>query len=84
MEEEYIQQMCEDLIRVKPDLVIMEKGVSGNSTCHPLCGIHLSEINGVKFTAQEPGKNPTKTKKTHNSKLMQLLSNLALGFVSAF
>lgn len=38
MEEEYIQQMCEDLVRVKPDLVITEKGISGNSTRDPsLC-----------------------------------------------
>ncbi|NXJ15452.1 TCPG protein, partial [Odontophorus gujanensis] len=28
MEEEYIQQICEDLMRVKPDLVITEKGIS--------------------------------------------------------
>lgn len=35
MEEEYIQQMCEDLVRVKPDLVITEKGISGNNP--PLC-----------------------------------------------
>lgn len=32
MEEEYIQQICEDLMRVKPDLVITEKGISGNNT----------------------------------------------------
>lgn len=36
MEEEYIQQMCADLIRVKPDLVITEKGISGNE---PLVGV---------------------------------------------
>lgn len=29
MEEEYIQQICEDIIRLKPDLVFTEKGVSG-------------------------------------------------------
>lgn len=29
MEEEHIQQMCEDVIRVKPDLVFTEKGISG-------------------------------------------------------
>ena len=28
MEEEYIQQICNDIIKVKPDLVITEKGVS--------------------------------------------------------
>lgn len=37
MEEEYIQQICEDLMRVKPDLVITEKGISGNNTCVILC-----------------------------------------------
>lgn len=29
MEEEFIQQICEDIIRVKPDLVFTEKGISG-------------------------------------------------------
>lgn len=31
MEEEYIQQLCEDLIRLKPDVVITEKGISGGT-----------------------------------------------------
>lgn len=31
MEEEYIQQICEDIIRLKPDLVFTEKGISGTS-----------------------------------------------------
>lgn len=35
MEEEYIQQICEDLLRVKPDLVITEKGISGNGAAPP-------------------------------------------------
>jgi len=38
MEEEYVQQICEDLVRVKPDLVITEKGISGNNTCDPSLG----------------------------------------------
>lgn len=29
MEEEYVQQICEDIIRLKPDLVFTEKGISG-------------------------------------------------------
>lgn len=29
MEEEYIQQICEDIIRLKPDLLFTEKGISG-------------------------------------------------------
>lgn len=32
MEEEYIQQICEDIIRLKPDLVFTEKGISGTHT----------------------------------------------------
>ena len=28
MEEEEIKKMCEDILRVKPDVVITEKGVS--------------------------------------------------------
>ena len=31
MEEEYIQQLCEDIIQLKPDVVITEKGISGKS-----------------------------------------------------
>lgn len=34
MEEEYIQQICEDIIRIKPDLVFTEKGISGMSLTH--------------------------------------------------
>lgn len=41
MEEEYIQQICEDLMRVKPDLVITEKGISGNNAHDPsFCWVH--------------------------------------------
>ncbi len=28
MEEEYIKSICEDIIKMKPDLVITEKGIS--------------------------------------------------------
>ena len=28
LEEEYVQKLCEDIIRVKPDVVFTEKGVS--------------------------------------------------------
>lgn len=34
MEEEFIQQMCEHLIKVKPDLIITEKGISGKAHVH--------------------------------------------------
>lgn len=43
MEEEYIQQICEDIIRLKPDLVFTEKGISGTTaavTCPTR--VHLS------------------------------------------
>uniref|UniRef100_A0A668ULJ7 T-complex protein 1 subunit gamma n=1 Tax=Oreochromis aureus TaxID=47969 RepID=A0A668ULJ7_OREAU len=42
MEEEYIQQICEDIIRLKPDLLFTEKGISG--TCH----LQLSRESGGK------------------------------------
>lgn len=29
IEEEQVQKMCEDIIALKPDIVITEKGVSG-------------------------------------------------------
>lgn len=34
MEEEYIQQICEDIIRLKPDLIFTEKGISGTTHTH--------------------------------------------------
>lgn len=30
LEEDYVQRICNDIISLKPDLVITEKGVSGN------------------------------------------------------
>ncbi|ELW63942.1 T-complex protein 1 subunit gamma [Tupaia chinensis] len=53
MEEEYIQQLCEDIIQLKPDVVITEKGISdlaqhylmrANVTArgHDWCGTVLS------------------------------------------
>lgn len=32
IEEEYVQRLCEDIIRFKPDVVFTEKGVSGMLT----------------------------------------------------
>jgi hypothetical protein len=32
LEEEFIKQMCNEIIAVKPDLVFTEKGVSGTMT----------------------------------------------------
>ncbi|NXD02281.1 TCPG protein, partial [Certhia familiaris] len=49
MEEEYIQQMCEDLIRVKPDLVITEKGVSDLAQ-HYLMRANITAIRRVRKT----------------------------------
>jgi chaperonin GroEL (HSP60 family) len=39
MEEEYIQTICEDIIRLKPDLIFTEKGISGTKCAHTLCQI---------------------------------------------
>lgn len=39
MEEEYIQQICEDIIRLKPDLIFTEKGISGTQT-HTCSAVH--------------------------------------------
>lgn len=65
MEEEYIQQICEDLMRVKPDLVITEKGISGNNTCDPsLCRIHLNKVHAMLSAPFGTLKKKTKTK--HN------------------
>ena len=37
LEEEFIEKMCSEIIAVKPDLVITEKGVSGNTLPPSLC-----------------------------------------------
>ncbi|KAM6395148.1 T-complex protein 1 subunit gamma-like [Rhynochetos jubatus] len=49
MEEEYIQQICEDLMRVKPDLVITEKGISDLAQ-HYLMKANISAIRRVRKT----------------------------------
>uniref|UniRef100_A0AAY4C4I2 T-complex protein 1 subunit gamma n=1 Tax=Denticeps clupeoides TaxID=299321 RepID=A0AAY4C4I2_9TELE len=47
MEEEYIQQMCEDIIRLKPDLIFTEKGISDLAQ-HYLMKANISAIRRVK------------------------------------
>ncbi|XP_037738627.2 T-complex protein 1 subunit gamma [Chelonia mydas] len=49
MEEEYIQQICEDLIRVKPDLIITEKGISDLAQ-HYLMRANITAIRRVRKT----------------------------------
>ncbi|XP_075593016.1 T-complex protein 1 subunit gamma [Balearica regulorum gibbericeps] len=49
MEEEYIQQICEDLMRVKPDLVITEKGISDLAQ-HYLMRANITAIRRVRKT----------------------------------
>ena len=44
MEEEYIQQLCEDIIHLKPDVVITEKGISGRT--------HFLEESGCFYFPQ--------------------------------
>lgn len=49
IEEEYVQQMCADIIKLKPDLVITEKGVSDLAQ-HYLVKANISCIRRVKKT----------------------------------
>ncbi|KAG6929264.1 chaperonin containing TCP1 subunit 3 [Chelydra serpentina] len=49
MEEEYIQQICEDLIRVKPDLIVTEKGISDLAQ-HYLIRANITAIRRVRKT----------------------------------
>lgn len=49
MEEEFIQQMCEHLIRVKPDLIITEKGISDLAQ-HFLMRANITAIRRVRKT----------------------------------
>ena len=54
MEEEYIQHICEDIIRLKPDLLFTEKGISGTHTVthkHTVTHSHTqSHTNTVSHT----------------------------------
>lgn len=49
MEEEYVQQVCEDIIRLKPDLVFTEKGVSDLAQ-HYLMKANITAIRRVRKT----------------------------------
>ena len=44
LEEEYVQKICEDIIRVKPDVVFTEKGVSDLAQ-HYLIKVRWLELN---------------------------------------
>nr|KAF6290347.1 chaperonin containing TCP1 subunit 3 [Myotis myotis] len=46
MEEEYIQQLCEDIIHMKPDVVITEKGISDLAQ-HYLMRANITAIRRV-------------------------------------
>uniref|UniRef100_A0ABI7XFN8 T-complex protein 1 subunit gamma n=1 Tax=Felis catus TaxID=9685 RepID=A0ABI7XFN8_FELCA len=49
MEEEYIQQLCEDIIHLKPDVVITEKGISDLAQ-HYLMRANITAIRRVRKT----------------------------------
>ncbi|CAG0921340.1 unnamed protein product [Notodromas monacha] len=49
IEEEYIQKICEDIIRMKPDLVFTEKGVSDLAQ-HYLGKANISVVRRIKKT----------------------------------
>lgn len=49
MEEEYIQQICEDIIRLKPDVIFTEKGIS-DLTQHYLVKANITAIRRVRKT----------------------------------
>ncbi|XP_077320104.1 T-complex protein 1 subunit gamma [Lithobates pipiens] len=49
LEEEYIQQICEDIVRLKPDVVITEKGISDLAQ-HYLVKANITAIRRVRKT----------------------------------
>lgn len=49
MEEEYIQQICEDIVRVKPDVVFTEKGISDLAQ-HYLMKANITAIRRIRKT----------------------------------
>ena len=59
LEEQYVQKLCEDIIRIKPDVVFTEKGVSDLAQHylvkvtifkkHPCFSSHQFYANFLKF-----------------------------------
>ncbi|KAH8038647.1 hypothetical protein HPB51_002791 [Rhipicephalus microplus] len=49
IEEQYIQQICSDIIKLKPDLVITEKGISDLAQ-HYLMKANISCVRRVRKT----------------------------------
>lgn len=49
IEEEYIQQVCADIIKAKPDLVVTEKGISDLAQ-HFLAKANISCLRRLKKT----------------------------------
>ncbi|XP_053718384.1 T-complex protein 1 subunit gamma [Synchiropus splendidus] len=49
MEEDYIQQICEDVIRLKPDVVFTEKGISDLAQ-HYLVKANITAIRRIRKT----------------------------------
>ncbi len=44
LEEQFVQKLCEDIIRIKPDVVFTEKGVSDLAQ-HYLVKVHHSSTS---------------------------------------
>lgn len=42
LEEQYVQKLCEEIIRAKPDIVFTEKGVSGDSSFPAFVTVYYS------------------------------------------
>jgi hypothetical protein len=61
MEEEYIRKMCDEILALKPDLVITEKGVSDLAQ-HFLVKANISVIRRVR--------------KTDNNRIARLVRNV--------
>jgi T-complex protein 1 subunit gamma len=49
MEEEYVKNLCDQIVMFKPDLVITEKGLS-DLACHYLCKHGISAIRRLRKT----------------------------------
>lgn len=49
MEEDYIQQICEEIIRLKPDLVFTEKGISGINEPSHNCLLMRRDVGEIRM-----------------------------------
>jgi len=65
-EEEWVKKTCDYIIALKPDLVITEKGISGNAPLMYLTP-KTAFLNGFAFLCYRPGPALLREKQYHST-----------------